>query len=135
MLEGKSIEESYIKALESMKLNKEIIKINNESCCCNHYHINNCALSDNMERKWIHNNIHSKKFDNCQCNYNTPNYHKDDCEYAKLFEKNIIGKEIINKETNKKENIRKEDNIFILIRTILKNLILLFFYCKNNMLL
>ena len=98
ILEGRNIEESYIKALESMELNKEIIKYNNESCCCNHYHVHNCALSDSSKRKYIHNTIHSKKLEKCQCNYKTSNYHNEECEYVKLFEEYFIDKNV-NKET------------------------------------
>ena len=114
ILEGKSIEESYIKTLESMKLNKEIIKINNGSCCCQHYHINDCALSDEGVRKRVHTSVHYTKIDNCQCNYKTSNCHKEDCEYVKLFEKNITNKGT-NKKINIEEKIRNEDNIFIIM--------------------
>ena len=113
MLEGKSIEESYIKTLELMELNKEIIKYNDESCCCNHYHLDKCELRDSDNRKYIHKNIHLKKIEICKCNYKMSNYHKDDCEYAKLFENDIINKGT-NKEINPKQKIRKDNNLKIM---------------------
>jgi len=85
IFEGKSIEESYNKAKESLKLNKEVIKINNESCCCNHYHDKTiCLLRKNDKISDFHKHVHSKKLEKCQCNYKSCNYHNFDCEYLKL---------------------------------------------------
>ena len=86
ILEGKNIKESYIKAIETMKLNKEVIKLNNESCCCHHYHKPQCSLKKDKET--VHKKIHSKILEKCQCNKKHPNYHNYDCEYCKLFDKN-----------------------------------------------
>ena len=110
IFEGKSIEESYNKAKESLKLNKEVIKINNESCCCNHYHDKNiCLLIKNDKISDFHKKVHSKKLEKCKCNYKSCNYHNFDCQYLKLFEKTLINYKD-NNETNNEKKIKIEDN-------------------------
>ena len=88
ILEGKSIEDSYNDSIKSMKSDKEIAKINKESCCCNHYHKSDCLLKKDTEKDF-HKNVHSEIIKKCKCIKKTSNYHDDVCEYFKLFKNNL----------------------------------------------
>ena len=88
ILEGKSIKESHKNALDLLNLNKEVIKINNESCCCNHYHNPEfCLIEKNKDG--FHKNVHKQRIEKCKCIKKTSNYHDDVCEYFELFKNNL----------------------------------------------
>ena len=69
LTQGYSIKESYKKAIESIKIDKEVLNLNYESCCCNHYHFDK---SDRDIRKYLHSlHKHEKKTKEyeCKCEY------------------------------------------------------------------
>ena len=53
LTEGQNIEDSYYNAIKDMKLDKEILTINKNSCCCTHYHKTNCELNSSVKRRKI----------------------------------------------------------------------------------
>ena len=85
LFEGYSIKKSYEKAICMMKIDKEIISLNSNSCCCNHYHKPGCIFKDEYARLKKHSNIHSLKSKLCKCKNKTQqgHFHNDNCDYYK----------------------------------------------------
>ena len=109
LTQGYSIKESYKKAIESIKIDKEVLNLNYESCCCNHYHFDK---SDRDIRKYLHSlHKHEKKTKEyeCKCQYIHPNYHDKDCEFYQKFKETLLKA----KKFSNPENIVKDKDITI----------------------
>ena len=102
LLENKNIKDSYDDAIKSMRNDEEIIKINKEACCCNHWHKKECILKNSKKKEDFHNNIHLIILDKCKCNNEQSNYHDKNCEYYKLIKDNL--------SNNKTTDIIEENN-------------------------
>ena len=109
LTQGYSIKESYKKAIESIKIDKEVLNLNYTSCCCNHYHFDK---SDRDIRKYLHSlHKHEKKTKEyeCKCEYIHPNYHDKDCEFYQQFKETLLKTKIFSNP----ENIVKDKDITI----------------------
>ena len=109
LTQGYSIKESYKKAIESIKIDKEVLNLNYTSCCCNHYHFDK---SDRDIRKYLHSlHKHEKKTKEyeCKCEYIHPNYHDKDCEFYQKFKETLLKA----KKFTNPENIVKDKDITI----------------------
>ena len=105
LLEGNSIKESYDKAINIMKIDKEVIHLNSNGCCCNHYHKNECKFKGVSEKKKIHENFHSFKSEYCHCKQEESHYHYDNCDYIK---------KILESYQKDMKEIKKKDDLNII---------------------
>ena len=130
LLEGKTIEESYENTIKEMKSDEEIILLNKNSCCCNHYHKPDCLLKQKLFRDKIHNTIHYKIEKQCKCDYEQPNYHDKSCSYYyELLKDSLLKCEFnkIKKKSDKNitccchENIQHNEILKILYKSNNKN--------------
>ena len=88
LIQGNNIKKSYEMSIDSMKNDKEILNMNYNSCCCNHFHHEKTHC--NNEKDILHG-VHIKKSEDCICKCNNihPNYHDKNCKYYQIL-KNII---------------------------------------------
>ena len=75
LIEGKSIKESYDKAIEMLKLDKNI----DIPCCCEHFHNEKCELKKYLKLKNLKHYKGCKK--SCDCNFTYFNEHNKNCKY------------------------------------------------------
>ena len=94
LIEGKSIKNSYINAMKKMKLDKEIISINSNSCCCHHYHKPDCIMNIDLLKDKIHNSIHVMKKEKCHCDYEQPHHHDKNCKYFNELKNRLINEDL-----------------------------------------
>ena len=110
LIEGKSIEESFNNAIESLKLDKEIKK----PCCCQHWHKKNCKNDCNV-KKYLDRKKeeHCPPFDifkkTCECKFTEYNKHNINCELYKQFKNGNLSKYNIKEYQEIKEE--KNENI------------------------
>ena len=100
LIEGDTIEKSFIKAKESMKINPQVIYLNKNSCCCIHYHKKECKLK--LDEQKFHDRIHIKKGEKCNCKYELYNQHDKNCEYYNLLIEKLSDTKKIKEENNKR---------------------------------
>ena len=105
LFEGKTIKQSFDNAKNEMESNEEIKAINFKSCCCNHYHVQDC-----LSHQYNFHKKHDKKKENIEChckNNQQPNFHNKDCLYYNDFIKYLDEKRI----NKNKIKIIEEENI------------------------
>ena len=108
LIQGYTIKESYEKAMESLKKDKEALKLNFKGCCCNHYHKPNCLMQNE------HHYVHAKKKELCKCKYFNPNFHDKKCKFFEEYYNVMIKTLKNNLEDVKKDviiDIEEENNI------------------------
>ena len=95
LLEGQTIGESFNNTIKRLKIDKDILIIQNNACCCTHYHKPNCNLSKEKIKENFHSEIHAQKSEKCKCSYEQPHHHnKKKCDYFDLFKKKIKDEEV-----------------------------------------
>ena len=84
LIEGHTIKKSFYNAQNKIKLNRKIIYMNPNNCCCNHKHMNDCKIKKD-------NNIHKKyHIKICDWKFDEYNIHKKNCELIQKIEKDEI---------------------------------------------